>query len=232
MWQNRRSLELEILDLGLDHYTPEEYNRCLYLLGRINGALGGFRATRKAFEGSVNAPESILEVGCGGGYLCHRLHCWFPEADILGIDICPEAIGHATDHLPKGYNGKVSFRVQKDKTLEYADGSFSVVTTMLVCHHMTDDELVNFLKECYRISSQAVVINDLHRHFLAYVGFSLLTPVLFPNRLIWHDGRLSVKRAFRKGDWIALLKRAGFSESQYVLRWNWAFRWTLTLVKS
>lgn len=220
MWQDKRSLEKELLDLG--EYTSKEYHHCLKLLGRINQLLGGFNSTKRAFQ-QLN-PSSILEIGCGGGYLCKRLHQWFPDAQITGIDLCPEAIVHAQRLFSEE---NITFQEQ----IDYPNGHFDVVTTMLVCHHMTDEELITFLKESYRISQQAVIINDLHRHLLAYLGFSFIAPFLFPNRLIWHDGRLSIKRSFRKHEWITLLKKAGFSENQYQLKWNWPFRWTLTLNK-
>jgi len=231
MWQDKRSFEKEILDLSSAHYSQEEYNNCLKLLERINFFLGGFRALRKAFKSLNTIPSSILEVGCGGGYLCQHLHRWFPNAAVEGIDISHSAIAHAKKHLPVDFKKKVTFRIQDDKAIEYPDNSFEVVTAMLVCHHMTDDELVIFLKQSYRISSQAVIINDLHRHIFAYVSFSLIAPFAFPNRLIWHDGRLSIRRSFHKCDWLSLLEEAGFQKHQYTLKWNPAFRWTLTIRK-
>ncbi|MCB1113016.1 MAG: methyltransferase domain-containing protein [Chlamydiia bacterium] len=232
MWQDKRSNEQEILDLGSAHYSAEEYNNCLKLLERINFFLGGFRASWKALKALNKSPASILEVGCGGGYLCQHLHRWFPYATVQGIDISSEAIDHAQKHLPVDFKKNVFFRIQDDKTIEYPDNSFDVVTTMLVCHHMTDDELVTFLQQSYRVCSQAVVINDLHRHILAYISFSLVAPFAFPNRLIWHDGRLSVRRSFHKRDWLSLLEKAGFQKHQYTLKWNPAFRWTLTIKKT
>jgi 2-polyprenyl-3-methyl-5-hydroxy-6-metoxy-1,4-benzoquinol methylase len=230
MWQPKRSYQPEILDLG--SYTPDEYDSCLKLLCRVNRLLGGFKATKRAFHALKSAPTSILEVGCGGGYLCQQLHRLFPQASIKGIDLSSAAISHADKELPIGLRDKVSFSLQDSKNLDFKQGSFDVVTTMLVCHHMTDEELVQFLQEAYHISSKAVVINDLQRHFLAYWSFSLIAPFLFRNRLIWNDGRISVRRAFRKSDWKRLMERAGFHESQWKLTWNWAFRWTLTLRKS
>ncbi|MEI8366384.1 MAG: methyltransferase domain-containing protein [Parachlamydiaceae bacterium] len=231
MWQNKRSTDLEILDLGPDHYTMTEYSECLTLLGRINQWLGGFAATQRAFKRLKNMPKSILEVGCGGGYLCKKIAHWLPHATITGIDINSTAVKEA-QKLFNVQKDKVSIETQDGKTLKYMDNQFDVVTTMLVCHHMNDQELVNFLKESYRICSSAVIINDLQRHFLAYASFSMIASFAFPNRLIWHDGRLSIKRGFHKQDWINILKMAGFHNGQYELRWNWAFRWTLTIKKT
>jgi len=229
MWQKKRSEDLEILDLGPPHYTVDEYNHCLKLLGRINHWLGGFKATKKAFKRLNNAPSSILEVGCGGGHLCHHMSKWFPKAKITGIDISSAAVEQA-ERLNLS-NKNVRNERQPDKRLIHSDNQFDVVTTMLVCHHMKDQELVEFLKESYRVCRSAVIINDLHRHLLAYTSFFLITPIFFPNRLIWNDGCLSIKRAFRKHEWIEALTKAGFHKDQYTLRWNWAFRWTLTIKK-
>lgn len=229
MWQNNRSSEQEILDLGPEHYSAAEYDRCLELLCRVNRVLGGFRATRKAFKALKEHPISILEVGCGGGYQCRDLHQLFPEAIITGIDINRAAIAHAKKLFSNTCGDKVSFHVQQDKSLKFPDKSFDAVTATLVCHHMSDDELVLFLQECSRISSRAVIINDLHRHILAYLSYSLIAPFAFPSRLLWHDGRLSIKKSFRHRDWIGLMKKAGFNENHYELNWHWAFRWTLTI---
>jgi 2-polyprenyl-3-methyl-5-hydroxy-6-metoxy-1,4-benzoquinol methylase len=190
--------------------------------------LGGFKATKRAFKALLSVPRSILDVGCGGGYLCQYLHQLYPEAKITGIDLSKAAVAHAKVHCA---SQNVSFSVQNEKRLDYAENSFDIVTTILVCHHMTDEELVQFLKEAYRTCSQAVIINDLQRHILAYVSFSLVAPILFPNRLIWNDGRPSARRAFRREDWVRLMRQAGFSDQQWTLTWNWAFRWVLTLRK-
>lgn len=227
MWQNKRSYEQEILDLGPSHYTKKEYHHCLKMLARINRLLGGFRASKKAFQKLSPPPKTILDVGCGGGDHCQRLHNWFPEANVLGIDIAAEAI----DYAKRFSTDRLTFAVQKEKSLPYETGSFDVVTAMLVCHHMTDEEFISFIKECYRISNRAVILNDLQRHSLAYLSFSALVPFIFRNRLIWNDGRLSIKRAFRKYDWIRLMETAGFKRDQYELKWHWAFRWSVILHK-
>lgn len=229
MWQDTRSTELEILDLDSSHYTLDEYTHCLEQLGNINHWLGGFVATRRALNRLKETPKSILEIGCGGGYLCRQMSKWFPSSCIIGVDINSSAVSQAK--IINELNSNVLIEKQPDKTLPYEDNQFDVVTTMLVCHHMNDNELVEFLKESYRVCRSAVIINDLHRHILAYTSFWAIAPIFFPNRLIWSDGCLSVKRAFRKKEWLEALNKAGFHPDQYELRWNWAFRWTLTIKK-
>ena len=97
------------------------------------------------------------------------------------------------------------------------------MTCSLFCHHFTDDELVTLLRQWRAQAQVAVIINDLHRHWLAYHSIKWLTRLLGGSYLVRHDAPLSVARAFRRKDWVALLARAGIT--RYELRWRWAFRW-------
>lgn len=223
MWQNKRSNEKELLDLGPSYYTALEYDDCLKKLERINSLLGGFRAMKKAVMGLM--PCSILDIGCGGGSLCQQFAKWFEKADIVGIDINPQAIEYAKAHLPESLKKRVLFKLSS----HFSPASFDVVTSVLLTHHLSDDELIDFLKTSFNLSKKALIINDLQRHILAYISFSVIAPFLFRNRLIWNDGRLSIKRGFRKKEWLFLLEKAGFNKDQYTIRWNWAFRWTIII---
>lgn len=46
--------------------------------------------------------STILDIGCGSGYLCRQLRDRFPGAEITGIDIAPEMIRVAKKTDPKG----------------------------------------------------------------------------------------------------------------------------------
>jgi hypothetical protein len=73
----------------------------------------------------------------------------------------------------------------------------------------------------------AVIINDLHRHLLAYYSIKYLTRWLGGSRLVQNDAPLSVARAFTRADWQRLLAQAGIE--RYELRWCWAFRWQVII---
>ena len=116
-------------------------------------------------------------------------------------------------------------RVHKPGENGYVRKSFDIVTSTLMCHHLNDDALIDFLKRSYLIAKKGVIINDLHRNFLARVAFGTVAPFLFRNRIVFHDGLLSIKRAFTKKDWIAYLKAAEIPAEKYSISWHWAFRW-------
>ncbi|MCB1119632.1 MAG: methyltransferase domain-containing protein, partial [Chlamydiia bacterium] len=163
-------------------------------------------------------PESWLEVGCGGGQFLHRLAQTYPECAVHGIDLSSPAIIFAKEHWS---HPNLTFSLQNQKTLDFPDNHFDIVSATLVCHHMTDDELHTFLNQATRIAKKGVLLNDLHRHSLASLLFAVTAPLLFHNRLITHDGLLSIRRAFTKADWLHLLKP--FSKAR--LSWYFPFRW-------
>lgn len=229
---SQRSHQPEWIDLGSAYYTSEEYKDCLDKLDRIGRFLGGDRATFWAFDQLKNPPTSILDVGCGGGLFTLRLAARYPEAQVIGIDISHEAIAFAQDHLKQHQPSltNVQFFVPESPQLN-ENVQFDVVTSTLVCHHLNDQELVSFLKQACRVAKHAVIFNDLHRHFLATTGFAALVPLLFRNRLIWHDGLLSIRRSFTRQEWWNFIKAASIDEKDCTVTWHWAFRWIVMIEK-
>jgi 2-polyprenyl-3-methyl-5-hydroxy-6-metoxy-1,4-benzoquinol methylase len=228
-----RSQELEWMDLGPEHYTPDEYRTCLHHLDRIGRWLGGDRATFQALAQLKQVPRSIIDVGCGGGLFTLKMGARYPHTKVVGRDLSAEAIAFADEQHQKRYPGlsNVSFEIASKPELE-EHVHYDVVMATLMCHHLTDAELVAFLQQARGVAQQAIILNDLHRHPLASMSFGAIAPWLFPNRLIWHDGLLSIRRAFTRGDWIRLLREAGIPESSYCVRWHWAFRWIVVISQS
>ena len=74
-----------------------------------------------------------------------------------------------------------------------------------------------------------VVINDLHRHPLAYYGISILSTLFSKSYLVKHDAKLSVLKGFKKAEWIYFLKTKHFKN--YEIEWIWAFRHLITIQK-
>jgi 2-polyprenyl-3-methyl-5-hydroxy-6-metoxy-1,4-benzoquinol methylase len=216
-----RSQKSEYMDLGPTHYTLEEYHGCLKQLGKIGRLLGGDKITLQAFKAHTQNPQTILDVGSGGGELTARLARAYPQARVVGIDLNPEAVAFARQehcaHLPN-----LSFELSNWTQL---CGDYDVITSTFVCHHMPDANLVAFLQWAGRKARKAVIINDLHRHPLAIASFALVAPLLFPNRIILHDGIVSIQRAFVKKDWDHYLSQSGLQRDQWKVVRKMGFRW-------
>jgi 2-polyprenyl-3-methyl-5-hydroxy-6-metoxy-1,4-benzoquinol methylase len=217
----KRSHELELIDLGPNHYTEEEYRDCLRQLGRIGRHLGGDKATLSAFTRLKEPPWSILDVGCGGGDFAIRLAQTYPHAQVKGIDIDPLAIAYAREQAPLP---NLAFEKSRDMGEEW-----DVVTATLVCHHLADDELVAFIQQACRAAGRRVILNDLHRHWIATAAFGAVAPLFFRNRLIIHDGFLSVRRAFKRRELEHFVQAAGIPLAACRITWHLGFRWIVEI---
>ncbi|WP_242478800.1 methyltransferase domain-containing protein [Hymenobacter lapidiphilus] len=122
---------------------------------------------------------------------------------------------------------EISFQQADIFAPDFARQPFDILTASLFCHHFSDEQLVQMLAQWHRQAGLAVIINDLHRHPLAYHSIRWLTRLLGGSRLVRHDAPLSVARAFTRPELEALLAAAGIRN--YTLRWRWAFRWQLVI---
>lgn len=228
----QRSQEKELLDLGSEYYSHDEYIDCLKKLFRVNRLFGFFQVTVKILKFFPNE-STLLDVGCGGGLFILHLNKFFPHMQMLGIDISAAAITDAEQSLriwkKNNPDIKVHFQIQEQVQLDLPRNSFDIILATLVCHHLNDEELIDFLKQVYSAAGKAVIINELHRHYVAHWLYGLVSPLLFRNRLITHDGLISIQRGFTRAEWQLLLQQAGIQN--YQLKWCFPFRWKLILWK-
>jgi 2-polyprenyl-3-methyl-5-hydroxy-6-metoxy-1,4-benzoquinol methylase len=229
---SERSKEKELLDLGPEYYTHHEYLQCLNKLFQVNKLFGFFHSTVKILRHFSNE-STLLDIGCGGGLFILNLSKLFPRMQMLGVDISTEAIVHAQHSLHTWQRNnphiQVDFQLQEQTQLDMTENKFDIILATLVCHHLEDQELIQFLKHIYLAANKVVIINELHRHRIAYWFYSLFSPLLFRNRLITHDGLISIRRGFTRKEWRLLLQKAGIQH--YQLKWCFPFRWKLILWK-
>lgn len=224
----QRSTQLEWLDTG-EYDSLEEYQDCLKKLDRVGRWLGGDSATLTALT-TFPQSKAILDVGCGGGCFALKLAKKYPQVRVMGIDTNPDAIAFA-NKFSKNLPSNLFFETRSQPQLTEPANHYDIIMTTLVCHHMKDEELVQFLRQAFDLAKQGVIINDLHRHHIPYYAFKILAPIFFRNRIVQHDGPLSIQRAFTRADWVGYLSAAGISKSQYDIHWRWAFRWVVVIRK-
>jgi len=229
MDMSSRSEKKELIDLGSDYYTEGEYDDCLKKLGDVGKFLGGNYAGLSAFNKLTYQPLSILDVGCGGGYFTRILAKKYGQAKVVGIDYSFKAIEHAKKNSENKYIPNVSYNAPSTLELNIEHKSYDIVTATLVCHHMSSTVLIDFLIRASKTAKKAIIINDLHRHPIAYLAYFFIAPLTFRNRLITHDGLLSIKRSFTKKEWVSYLHQAGFKQDQYTIKWKLPFRWIITI---
>ncbi|MBA9078279.1 methyltransferase domain-containing protein [Rufibacter quisquiliarum] len=231
-----RSTQPELMDdLTL---ASDDLRQNLRELEIINQWLGGHEVVRNGLDEILahpflaSFPENSLKVadlGSGGGDTLRMVARWARQrrqpVELVGIDANPFMLSYSA-HLSQEY-GEISYRQADVFSEGFAREQFDVIICSLFLHHFTDAALATLLAQLRRQVRVAVLINDLHRHPLAYYSIKALTQLFSRSYLVKNDAPLSVRRAFTKADWQRILAQAGIQ--QYRLRWRWAFRWQLVL---
>ncbi len=232
-----RSTQLEYIDnfsLGGD-----ELIRNLDEIAHINRWLGGYRVVKKALNRlakqnvfSLNRSLVIADLGCGSGDMLRQVAQWARQRNIkvklVGVDVNASILAYAkqrsTDYP------EISYIQQNIFSPEFREQRFDIILCNLLCHHLEDHSLLKLLKHCTQQVSTAVIINDLHRHYLAYWGIKLLCHLFRGSYLIRHDGPLSVARAFKHHELYDYLTQ--LQPYQFSIRWQWAFRYQVIITPS
>ncbi len=212
--------------------------RALWDLRRTNRLTGAYGATDSILDSLFRQSTSLrmLDVGCGGGdYLVHlarlagRFNC---RVELVGIDVNPVTVGHARSHLDDclspSLRPQVRVEVEDALSLSYEDNAFNIVHAALFLHHFHGERAVTVLAEMQRVARRGVLINDLHRHPVAYLGIWLLSRGLQMAPMVQHDGPMSVRRGFQKNELETLARKAQLPDPS--IRWHWPFRWTLSTI--
>ncbi len=153
----------------------------------------------------------LLDVGFGSGDMLRDIAKWACAsgftADLTGVDLNPHGRPIAQSLTPRHLN--IEFITGDYERLE--DRSFDFVVSSLVAHHMSHEQLMAFLRFMERKAMKGWLINDLHRHAVAYLGFPMLAAMLKCHPIVRHDGRLSIARSYRPDEWLPLLQEAEVS---------------------
>ena len=201
----------ELLDGPLD--DPAALDANLRDLARINRLTGGTRLSVQAVA-ALGDVTSILDVGTGAAdipmTLLARARAAGRTLSITATDSRPEILAAARRVRPAvGRTVGLELAVADGRGLPYPDGAFDVAHASMVVHHLAPDEVVAFLHELRRVARAGIVVNDLVRGQLAWLGGWLLVRALGAGRYARHDGPLSVRRAYSRPELLELVAAAG-----------------------
>lgn len=229
----RRSSEIEIMD-DLN-CSGEVIHQTLRELEFINKWLGGNAVTLNALdklfqEGKLHTPITIADLGCGGGDMLKLINQWAIkrnlQVELVGIDANPHIIAVARENL-KGLTN-VSLHAMDIFSSTFEQLQFDFIVGTLFFHHFTEEQLIRFFRKLSTQVRGGMIINDIHRHPLAYHSIALLTKAFSRSPMVINDAPLSVLRAFKKHELAHLLKEAGYTA--YTIHWKWAFRWQVIVL--
>jgi len=210
---------LEHLDGALADRPTLEGN--LRDLARINRLFGGTRLSIDAVHALAErsgpaaraATIRVLDVGTGAADIPIALTRTSPawaRVEVTATDARREILDAAARISPSLVGSDSVTLAQADgRSLAYPDDSFDVAHASLVLHHLSRNDAVAFLAELSRVARIGVVVNDLARSRLSWLGAWLVLHALTRNPWTLHDGVLSVRRAWTLGEAQALARDAG-----------------------
>ena len=207
-----RSSQLEIMDTT--PLSPTEMARTLDFLAMTNKWFGGINVVTKYLDEWVLPGKniSILDVGTGAADIPLALISWAQRRGInlhvVGLDLVSEIVDIArarTKHEPQ-------IEIRRGDLFELAESSerFDYVTASLFLHHMPGEQAQRALRAFDRVAQRGVIVSDLVRSYFGYftVGAACW---IFGNRVVRHDGPVSVTRAFRCEEFQSMASESGLN---------------------
>lgn len=207
--------------------TPEDFAACLRDLATVNRVTLAMRPTfawlnRVTRDWPEDRPLRILDVGYGEGDMLRAIWRWADrrglDVELEGIDLNPLSALAAQKATPERM--RIQFRTGDVFALSPMR-RFDVIISSLVTHHLTDEQIVAFIRLMERQTTTGWFINDLHRHAVSYHVFRLWAALAGWHRFVRHDGPVSIARSFRRADWERYLAQAGTSAE---IGWYMPFR--------
>ena len=232
---NERSEELEIMD-DLD-FSDGVIFRTLKELKIINHWLGGNQVTLKGFRKLLDRSDAknaktnftAADLGSGGGDMMVKIIKWSRNRGLnlklTGIDANPAIVEYAKENTADF--SEISYLPLDVFSEAFRGETYDIITCTLFTHHFSDERLIELFRSLKSQAKIGIVINDLHRHWLAYYSIKALTQLFSKSYMVKYDAPLSVARSFRKRDWHEIFKQAGIKH--YSIQWQWAFRWLVTI---
>ncbi|MGH7986646.1 MAG: methyltransferase domain-containing protein [Candidatus Binataceae bacterium] len=228
---SRRSTESEMMDDG--SVTFEAFRDCLRDLEIVNRFTLAYRPTRHWLKRVLrdrlsNNCTSILDVGSGGGGMLRRIANWAGKngrrVELVGVDLNPWSKRSAEEATPSD----ASIRFETSDIFTFEPGKIDFVISSLFTHHLTDSDVVRFLRWMDQHATRGWFINDLHRHSVPAFVIRHATRLLRFDRMVRYDGPVSVARAFTAKDWRRLLAAAGIPAERTRIDWYFPFRYCVT----
>jgi 2-polyprenyl-3-methyl-5-hydroxy-6-metoxy-1,4-benzoquinol methylase len=206
--RSRQDEQMDAADLD-----PAVYEQVLHDLARVNRWTFTAHPVLAFMKRAISDAKRfrLIDVGFGDGDILRAIARWAQrrgiEADLVGVDLNEKSVRAAQIATPPGF--AIDYRAG-----DYLDqeGPFDFVISSQVTHHMSDAQLMTFLRYMESEARVGWLICDLHRHGFAHWGFPILARLMLVHRIVREDGQLSIARAFRPAEWQALLAEAGVPE--------------------
>lgn len=216
---SQRSTQTERMDTDCVDFT--DYSRCLRDLSRVNTVTLTHRPMMAWLARYKRNDFSLLDIACGHGDALRKIRAHYPIARLTGIDLNPWAIKAAREATGQGAGIDL---INDDAFVFRPPQQFDFIICSQFTHHLTNEQIVDFLRWLQANAAIGWFISDLHRHPFPYYGFPLLARLMFWHQFVREDGQISIARAFVRTEWQALLEQAGVTHKRAFIAWYLPFR--------
>lgn len=230
---SKRSDAAEIMDDWTE--GGPSMDQTLHELDNVNRFLGGNAVStnglKKLLGDKMKGKNTftIADLGCGSGDMLKRMATWGRKNKVslilTGVDANNNIIDFAKQQSKK--LPEINYTTSDIFSPEFKARSFDILHCSLFTHHFHDDAFVKLLAQMKKQAKLGIIINDLHRHFLAYYSIKYITKAVSRSEMVKHDAPVSVLRAFTRKEIINLLQKAGIT--RFEINWCWAFRWQIII---
>jgi SAM-dependent methyltransferase len=203
-------------DEFLDEPSPDmaELEQSLGHVASVNRWLGGVAAVTHYIKPLVRhgAGARILDVATGSADIPVQIAKWARrrghDVQIVATDVHPQMLELARRRAREF--AEITVAEADALNLPYQNDAFDVSVLSLALHHFDPAQQVRVLREMARVTRAVVLVNDLARTRLNYLGARLLAATYWRgNRLTRHDGPLSVLRSFTRAELREIGRAAG-----------------------
>jgi SAM-dependent methyltransferase len=224
----------------MEHPSISRLNflRALSEIRWVNRYLGGTKALLDTLKKLCRSQDKgrdsfqtldlqILDLGTGSADIPLAIAQWGQQQGhklaITAIDSHPTAV-EAAQALTAAYP-EIEVRQKDALALPYAPDSFDYVVSSMFLHHLDDDDAVRLLQTMARLCRKGLIINDLERHPLAWLGIALLGILTKKGDVFRNDSRLSVLRGFQRNELERFCQEAGLHNA--IIHSRFPYRWLL-----
>ncbi|MBE3092262.1 MAG: class I SAM-dependent methyltransferase [Actinobacteria bacterium] len=145
---------------------------------------------------NLSSKSSVLDIGCGKGFMMHDMALLIPGIRVKGIDISEYAIENAIEDM------KPHVQVANAKELPFDNKSFDVVISINTVHNLEKEDCAQALREIERISKEKSFITvDAYRNE--------------KEKELMYAWNLTAKTIMQVDEWIRFFNDTGYSGDYY-----------------
>lgn len=230
----KRSEQREIMD-DLD-FGGKEMRKNLDDIRIMNKWFGGNKISINGLRRLLkNHPQNqtitVLDIGCGDGQILRNCADFAMKnnfsLNFIGIDFNQNILELAKEKS-RSYPNIKFLKADVFSEVDLIPNCDIAMFTLFL-HHFKNEEIEFLLNSILRKTTNGLIINDLHRHKIAFNFFKVISKVFLKSKTAHHDGLVSIARGFKREELYTISKR--IPEQISDIQWRWAFRYQLIMKK-